>query len=488
MWLVLTAVAGLAAPTPAETEAALTKVNGRSPPVGYVFFLDTSQSMEVSSEALRTEIAALVETIPEGDTVEIIAFHVRPFIAMEPTRVTAANRVQLADTIRKVDLPAGYDRDLGAGLDLLADELSARNAPEFVHVFGVSNFCHSPTMLSQWSSGARGCGPVRNQAAIGKKLTKRRAADRLSVHWFPVHGTSDSVDATGIAAAMAEIGGERVTDDPATWLQNYRARLVSERARPVALADAAAPAFTVEAGAATAEGTVTLTLHNTARVLDLELDALELVGATTTSTAPLLLDPIATLPVSLTVPAPPWSLFPREDDVSVEVTLRAKGRLGPAPALSLWGMNATHRGMEATVTVPVHRSYGLSGLAAAAVLAGVFAVSGFTAVWVRGKLMPVRLGGTLYARHKGGPRQPLNIADAATASIVLTPEGAARLGKVDEASVVLRARRPLWTLQAQVDIRTDDVEINGQPAKRGVHRVVPGATSLRVGDWRLAWE
>lgn len=488
MWLVLTALAGFAAPTPAETEAALTLVNGRSPPVGYVFFLDTSQSMEATSEALRPEIAALVQAVPEGDTVEIIAFHVRPFIALSPTVVTAANRAQLADTIRKVDLPAGYDRDLGAGLDLLADELSARHAPEFVHVFGVSNFCHAPTMLSQWSSGSRGCGPVRNQAAIGKKLVARRAADRLSVHWFPVVGTTESVDATGIAVAMAEIGGERVTDDPTAWLQNYRARLVSVRSRPVALADAAAPGFTVEAGPAAADGRVTLTLHNTARVLDLTLQELALTGANIEGTEPLLLGPTATLPATLTIPSPPWSLFPREDEVSVRVIVHAKAKLGPAPALSLWGMNASPRALEAEVNVPVKRAYGLSGLAAAAVLLGVFGGSGLAAVWVRGKFMPVRLGGTLYARHRGGPRQSLNIADAATAAIVLAADGSARIGKAPEAAVVLRARRRLWTLHAHLEIRVDDVEINGQPAKRGVHRVVPGATSLRVGDWRLAWE
>ena len=172
----------------------------------------------------------------------------------------------------------------------------------------------------------------------------------------------------------------------------------------------------------------------------------------------------------------------------MRVTLRAKGKLGPAPALSLWGMNTSPRGLEAEVTVPVRRTYGLGGLTAAAVLLGVFAGSGLAAVWVRGKFMPVRLGGTLYARHRGGPRQSLDIAESATAGIVLAADGTARIGNEQEAAVVLRARRRLWTLQAHLDILAEDVEINGQAAKRGLHRVIPGATSLRVGDWRLAWE
>ncbi len=483
------ALTALAAPTREEATDALTRVGARSPPVGYVFWLDTSAAMEVTSEALRPEIARLVEAAPAGDSVEIIAFHIRPYVALPRTPITAASRAALATKIRALDLSSGFDRDVGDGLHLLATELSDASAPAFSHVFGVSNFCHVPTVLSPWSSGGRGCGAIRNQASIGTAVATVRDAGRLDVRWFPVDALAARVDSAGLAAARHEFGGEAVMEPPLTWLQNFTARLTSERARPAAFADARDAGFTVTAVAPPSPtGEVELEFTSTSRVLELRLQNLVGVGLAEPLPRAFDLTRPARVKARVEVPLPPWSLFPRQDDVEVTLSFSGDGRLEPRAALHLWSIKEDRPGLRATTTVSVHRGFGLSLPVGSTLLLLAFASAGMAAIVIRGRLMPLRLGGTLTARHRGGSRQVIVITGQSEAAVILDEDGVARLGKREAAAIILRVRRPVWNLHGEADIRAPDTEINGRKVPLGVHPVVPGASSFRIGLWRLTWE
>lgn len=489
MWPALLLAPTFAAPSPEATEAALARVNARVPAMGYVFLLDTSEPMKATADGLRAEIAALAQAVPAGDSLEVIAFHTRPFVAVPRTVVTEAGRAALVARLTTLELPSGYDRDLGAGLSTLATELAAPGGPAFQHVFTVSNFCHAPSVLSPWSMSSRGCGPIKDQHKIGEAAATPMAEGRLSLHWFPVKAGETPVYTAGAATAMKELGGELVTDGVAAWLQNFRARLHATRPQPAAELDAHTATFTATLQTpADAAGHAELALHNTAGVLDLRVDHLVLTGATTSAGESVLLAPDAILPIDLVVPAPPWSLFPRSDTLDVKVTVSGQGHLEPTEALAIWGIEGSRRDLSTTLTVPVQRRYGLPLPAAISVLVGIFFGTGLLSVFIQGKRLPLRLGGVLTARYRGGPRQTLEIADRKEAAIVLGTDGTVRLGAAEESTIILRVRRPLWNLYADVQIRAKGAEINGRPTDPGLHRIIQGATSFRIGDWRIAWE
>jgi hypothetical protein len=489
MWFALAASFALAVPTPEQATAALTEVNARAHDVGFVFLLDSSQSVEPLTEPLRDDIANLVAVLPEGDQVAVLAFHTRPYLAVPRTRITEPKRAALVEKIRRLDLPSGFDRDLGDGLDQLAKLLADPDAAPFQHVVGVSNFCHAPTTLSAWGSGVRGCGPVLNQGIIGKQVKPLVEAKRLSVRWFPIRDKDDVVDVAGADAARREFGGDLVTDAPSTWLQNLQARLVAERPRPLAAADTRDTEVTLTLSAPDAEGNVAVTVGHTGRVLDLKLSNLRFQGLAGTLPTSLELKPSATFGATLAVPDGPFSPVRRRDRVDVAVALTADGELGPAAALSALGLDDERKDLVARTTVSAQRVYGPPPALSALILVSLVGVTGLAAVLVRGRMMPLRLDGSLTARFRGGARVPLAVADRREAAVVLDDtQGTARLGAVDAAAIVLRVRRPVWQLHAEVQIQHNDAEINGKPAARGTHPVVPGATSFRVGEWRLTWE
>jgi hypothetical protein len=201
-----------------------------------------------------------------------------------------------------------------------------------------------------------------------------------------------------------------------------------------------------------------------------------------------LLAPDAALPVVVDVPTPPWSLFPRHDKVDVNLTVTGQGRWHPEAALSQWAIEPARRDMSASVRVTVNRTYGLSPIGAFAVLLATFVGGGLLSVFVRGKLMPLRLGGDIAVRYRTSPRQSLPVAERAEVALVLGDDGVSRIGSAEESTIILRVRRPLWNLYAEVQIRAKGAEINGRPAEPGTHKIIPGATSIRVGDWRVSWE
>lgn len=488
-FLLLAAVVALASPNEQANEA-LRVLNQKAPPVGYVFLLDTSAAMEKTSKALREEVAALVEVVPAGDVVEVIAYHIRPFVALKPTTITEAGRADLVTQIRALELPSGYDRDLGAGLDVLARDLSRADAPRFQHAFVVSTFCHAPPVSSAWSSGGRGCSPIRNQGAIGQQVSKLVEEGRLAVRLFPVAGESVPVDPAGLDSTVREFGGAVVPDNVSSWLKNWRARLVAERIAPIVASDIKRAGIEVSViSAPTSEQPVaTIELRSTAILLDLDLEGLVVEGAKGAVSPVLALSPAAQIEVPVAVPRGPLSFFPRHDTVDVRLGFTADGQLGPASSLKFYGYDGRRKGLKAEIVVPMDRSYGLSPVAGLSAMLAVFVSSGLLAVYLRGRLMPLRLGGEFSFRARGGQRTGLALAERVDAPLQFVADGTVRLCKPDEATVVIRVRRPLWRMSAEVVVRTAGVEINGKPVPIGVHAVVPGAVSIRFGETRLNWE
>ena len=393
-------------------------------------------------------------------------------------------------SIRELELPSGYDRDLGAGLDQMAKDLARTDAPRFQHAFVVGSFCHSPTVTSPWSSGGRGCSPIRNQGAIGAQVSSLLEAGRLSVRLFPVSAETVPVDAAGLDATMRELGGTIVTDSPSSWLANWRGRLVAERIAPLVASDAKRAGITATVVTApTSENPVaTIEISSTAVLLDMDLTGLKAAGAKSPPPPTLALTPSARLDIPVAVPRAPLSFFPRHDTVDVKLSISAEGQLGPASVLKFYGYDGRRPGLDVSVVVPIARSYGLRPLTGALALLFLFAFSGTTAVYLRGRVMPLRLGGDFSFRARTGTRSVLAIAERTEAPLVFTADGSVRLGKVEEATVVIRVRRPLWRMTAYVVVRVPGVEINGKPAAPGTHTVLPGAVSIRFGDTRLNWE
>ncbi len=489
--LLLAIAPALAAPDE-EVAAALAELGARAEAVGHVFLLESSLAMTPTTEPLRAQIADLVATLPDGDSVEIIAYHARPHVALKRTTITDANRTKLYEQVKALDLTSAADRDLGAGLDELARELVSKNAPQFQHAFVVSSFCHAPTVTSPWASGGRGCSPIRNQANIGDALEPLLSEGRLDVRLFPVSAPQSAVDPAGVDAAVRELGGQVVTGDAAAAIDNYRGRLAVERVALMVADDAKHAHFEARLlNTPTTESPVArLELRVVSRLLGLSLSNVTVGGTDAAVAKDLSLAPTAVIEVPLRVPGGPLSLFPRTDRVDVAVQVSADGQLLPVAALKPFGIDGRRAGLATTVTVPVERRYGLSVIQGLALLTLIFVGSGLAAVYVRGRLMPLRLGGSFSYRPHSGARVPLDASLGERAQVGFSegPEGSIRASGSDTPFVLFRVRRPLWKLHAEVEVRVDGVEMNGRPLARGVHPVVPGAVSLLYRDRRLNWE
>ncbi len=488
----LLALAPATAAPDEEVAAALAELGARAEPVGHVFLLESSLALAPTTEPLRARIADLVASLPDGDTVEIIAYHARPHVALKRTEITDANRTKLYEQVKSLDLTSAADRDLGAGLDELARQLASKDAPRFQHAFVVSSFCHAPTVTSPWASGGRGCSPIRNQSGIGDGLEPLLSEGRLDVRLFPVAAPQQAVDPAGVDAAVRELGGQVITGDAAAAIDNYRGRLAVERLALMVADDARHAHFEARLlNQPTSESPVAqLELRVVSRLLGMQLSNVTVAGTDAPVAASLALAPTATIDVPLHVPRGPPSIFPQTDRVEVSVQVSADGQLLPEAALKPFGIDGKRAGLSTTIAVPVERRYGLGLLQGLALLCGVFAGSGLGAVYLRGRLMPLRLGGSFSYRPIHGSRVALDasLGERAQVGFFEGAEGSIRAGTGEGAFVVFRVRRPLWKVHAEIDVRVDGVEMNGRPLARGVHPVVPGAVSLLYRDRRITWE
>lgn len=496
MWLLaLAALAKSPAPIPSPVPAqppphVAPTLAAASPPVHWLFAIDTSAELLPVSAATLPDIARLVEILPVGDQVEILVFHARPNLAMPATTVDDAGRAALAAKIRALTVTAGVDRDLGAGLAALRERLDREDAPPFQFVTVVSNFCHEPPVGSPWSTGGSGCTVVRGAREL-RGAFEAGAKGRYRQTWlFPISAPKESPDALGLDAAAEVTDGAIVMETFASWAGAYQREF--DRLRVGAMVARQARDLVVRAGAAkrasTDDPVAKLALSSASTIAGVRLSEVTIQGGSLGGTAPIVLSPRAEIEVAVDPPSPRFALFPQRDTVQVPVTLRATATLLPEDEVRAVGTNPDRGTVEVQVAVPYERRYGLPGYASFLLFTSVFLGTTLGTAWLRQRLVPRRLGGTFGYRFRGGPKIPMDLASRAEAAICVQPDGALALGARAEAVLVLRVRRRAWTTVSEVEVLADGMELNGKPLARGVHPVVPGTASFRFGEHRLAWE
>lgn len=491
MWFLASA---LYAWTPAPTSEpvappALTTLASRAPPTDWVFLLDTSADMLPVSSLVLPEIASLVEKLPDDDRVEIIIFHARTNVALPALTLTPSNRAAASQRIRTLEISAAVDRDLGAGLDTLVREVTRPDAAAFTSAFLISNFCHAPVVTSPWSSGGSGCSPIRGQASIGETYATARGDRVVTTYLFPLSPAGGTADAGGVDAAIRELGGEVIVAPTAKWFADLRERLPERRLTPMLAADASKLALQARLVRApsTHAPEATLELSAPVAVAGLRLQRMQVTGGELLGEVPEL-RPRGEITVRVRRPKSPISLFPRSDTVNVTVKLAADGLLVPEDEVRALRIEPSHPNLSVALTVPFTREYGLPLPGAIGVLVATFVIGGVGAVLIRGRLSPRRLGGSFQYRYQSGPRLGIELGHLAEAALVARPDGSLELGTTEEAAIILRIRRPVWTAHAEVEVRRDDVELNQKRLPRGRHPVIAGACSFTFGDFRLAWE
>lgn len=463
----------------------------------WLFVLETGGESKAAADASRKDIAAFVEAVPAGDTVEIIGWHTRASVALPNTRVEDAGRAALVEQIRTLEFASAKDRDLGAALSAAASTLDRPGAGDVQFLFFTSNFCHAPTFASDWDSGGRGCRAVRGLEKLGKGFGADRGDDGplLVATLFPMATPSDPVHEPGVDAARSVFDGAGdvgVSEKPlGAWLAEHGPQVAFTRVLPLAQADAARLHLTasVVTPPTPTSPRATLSLATGLRDLGLRVDDLAVSGATSTATSPLELRPDGVFDVALPVAEPPFSFFPRSETLEFDVVVRGDGTLQPDAGLRAAGLDPAHPGLEVHVPITLTRSYGVSVPLALLVYGGGGMALLLGGVWLRGRLAPRRLGGAFVYRKGGGPRRVLDIHELDEAPIVVRPEGELGVGRPQDAVLVLRMARPFLRTHAEVEIRPSaEVEINTRRVAAGRHRIVAGATSFQFGDYRLTWE
>lgn len=461
----------------------------------YLFLLDTSGQMLDAAMAARESIASIVEQLPDGDRVEVVAFHTRPKVAVETTVVDGTTRKPLADQIRNVALTSAKDSDLGAGLAWAVSELNRKDAGAVQFVFMMSTFCHNPSVNSEWGLGGNGCRSIRNLSKLQEAVQTGRGGRELVTTLFTTSTTDVKVNPDGLAAAQQVLGNGTVIDlatTPfATWASGYRTRARLERVLPLARRDAAAATFTARVlrQPTPQQPSVSVELSGGTTWLELTVDNFAVAGGKPGS-IPVSLDlqPTTTIEVPVQIPSTPFAILPHDDVVNIPFTFTGDGALQPSASLTAVGIDPARPGLTAKVSADWHRSYGLPGWLVGILVTGVLAVAAGAATFLRRRLRKVRLGGSFSYRRVGGPRQPLDIADREEVSITVGPDGELVPGLKKDAVLILRMVRQGMDAHAEVEVIADGVEINRRVARPGRHRIVAGATSFQFGEYRMAWE
>ncbi len=476
-------------PPPAGLAAAW----GSSPPATWIVGLETTGPLKKVAESAREPIARLVEALPAGDRVEIVALHTRSSPVLPRRTVDEAGRAALAQEIRSLELPSAKSSDLGAGLTALAASVDGApdDGPRMVLFMG--SFCHSPPLGSIWADGGYGCRAIRSFDKLQQLYDEGKGHDLVAVRLFPVTTPEQAAHDGGVESIRAFFepkGSVQVVTEPfAQWLDVLRTRSADERLAPLARAEAGKLALTAEVvkQPSDTEPTAEIQLSTGLRRLAFEATTVTVEGARAPA-GPIRLDPTGTLTLEVDVPEPSFSLVPRTDEVDMPVRVRIDGVLAPSDALQAAGVDPVRSGLTAEVTLRAARAYGLPPARSALMFASALLLSGAGVLVVRRKVTPLRLGGTFSWRRAGGPRHPLSIEHLAEAAIVVQPDGSLAVGRREDALLVLRVERPLWKTHATVEIRVPNAEINTHPVGTGRHEVVAGATSLQFRDYRLSWE
>ncbi|MDP2310100.1 MAG: hypothetical protein Q8P18_29050 [Pseudomonadota bacterium] len=467
-------------------------------PATWTIALQTSGDMRAVASAAREPIARLVESLPEGDLIEILVVHTRSSPALPLRTIDNAGRAALAAEVRALELPSAKSTDLGAALTAVAASITAAGADSSRLVLLVGSFCHAPPLESIYADGGFGCRTVRGFDKLDLSFDQGGDRGTVEATLFPVGSIGEPVHQPGVeevSAFFAPAASVEVATEPfAAWVDAVRERLPNARLRPLARADAARLrlAVTVEQQPTTDAPTGTLLLDSGLRLLGFEASRITLIGARTDAQV-VHLAPTGSLPFSVDIPPPPFSFVPRNDTVDIPVTLRLDGALqppatSPPHTLEALGIAPGRPTLEAQVVVRAQRHYGLSPARSLGMGASVLLFASAGLLGLRRRLRPLRLGGSFSYRRAGGPRQALAIDQLAEAHLVVLPDGSLGHGRREDALLVLRAERPLWNTHITAEIRSENAEINARPVMRGRHTVVPGATSFQFQDYRLSWE
>lgn len=493
--MILPLLLALSAPPTFAQEAPgdLASAWGVSPSATWIFVLETAGEMRTEAEAAREPIARLVEALPAGDSVEIVAVHTRSGAPLARKVVDDANRAEVAAEIRKLELPSAKSLDLGVGLVELASRLEAvaEGTPRFVMYLG--SFCHTPPLGSAYAEGGYGCRTIRGFDELDETFDGAGRGTLAGVTLFPVSTPKQPAHDAGVETVrkwLEPSASVARADVPfATWADALRGRLAAERYTPLARAEAARLALSATvAEAPTAERpSGTLTLATGLEHLGFAARRVSIEGATTSQAGPLHLGPTGTLAFAVTVPEPPFSLVPTRDFVELPVRITVEGELTPGDALRAAGVDPG-RTLTADLVVRAERQYGLSLGRSVAMFGSALLMTGALGLTARRRFAPLRLGGAFTYRHGGGPKRTLPIEHLPEAAIVVLPDGTLGLGRREDAALVIWVERPLWNTHAAVEIRGADIEINARPAAPGRHSVIQGATSFLFQDYRLSWE
>lgn len=464
-----------------------------APAATWIIALESSGSLKANAMAARESVARLVESLPDGDSVEVLVLHTRTSPVLPRRTVDGATRATLAAEIRALEIPSAQSSDLGAALSALAASVDTSPDEGARFVLMAGNFCHSPPIGSAWADGGYGCRAIRNFDKLQTPYDATAGHDRVSVLLFPVPSAAQPVHEAGIQEVRTFFepsGAVRVMETPlADWVEAVRPRLAEERLAPLARLEAATLALTVtvvtqpSARSPRAE----LRLDTGLPHLGFRASSVDVEGGATSTTS-LVFSPTATLQVDVVVPAPPFSLLPRTDTVDIPVRVRVDGRLTPTDTLRAVDIDPERAGVTTEVTLRAERTYGLSAGRSAIFFAGALLFGGAVLLGVRRKLRPLRLGGTLSWRKPGGPRKTIEIENLTEAAIVVHADGSLGVGRREDALVILLVERPLWNTRVTAEIRVPNAEINTRAAAPGRHVVVAGATSLQLLDYRLSWE
>jgi len=482
----------------AEEALAASLQASASEPIRHLFVLETTGTQLAGAQAARASIAALVSALPAGDWVQILTIHIRPTSALALTRIEDAGRTALADQIRALELTSARDfTDLGAGYAFAIQQLTKADGPTQSYVYLLGSFCHTPAINSEFSAGGSGCRAVRGSEklvdAMKAGLTDRLVAATLfpvgSPPGFPVHEP-------GVALAEQVFPGSVRVDTTATpfdkWMAAYVARLRLDRLAPLVRSDVASAKLSarVVKGPTEDDPVATIELSAGTRFVGARLTNVRVEGAATPDfPAEIELAPRAQLAVPLSLPGSGLALLPKTHQVELPVTISGDLSLLPGDGIKAMGLDPIRPAQSALAPVAYSYSTGILGLLVLLFGVVTLAVGGLAGfVLLRRRAMRLRLGGSFSYRREGGPRRALDISDLEEAFIGIGEDGEILAGKGRGAVLALRMLRDRNGAYAEVEIFTDGVEMNRKPARRGRHRVTPGAASFQFGGYRLSWE
>ncbi len=459
------------------------------PPADWYFVLDTAGGMLPIAEAARAEIAKLVEVIPVGDRVAIVAMHTRPTDALPLTAIDSVNRQTLADKVKAVDLTSAKDVDLGGGLSLTVHHLGEPGAATLSFVVMVGPFCHSPSIASDFDSGGRGCRPIRGLDKIAQTWESSRGDKLVQAMLIEVAPPDGVVDPVGVDAAKKVFpGAVAVAGQPfATWAADFRARLPLQRLLPLVHRDAesAGLSLTITTPPTEARPIATLKASGGTRSLPMHLSNVRVNGVPYPDAD---LAPSVTWEVPLVLPDPGMRLLPSTEHVELPITVTADGELRPVDGLEALSIPAARGGMSATTAASVERRLGpgYGQLVALGVLSVLFGGLGFAYTRVRGR--KALLEGAFSYRPLGQARRVLDLSALQEAPICIGPDGELVVGRREDAAFIVRMVKTSLGADAELEVLKPDVQINSKPSPPGVYPVRVGATSVQFGDYRLTWE